>query len=155
MSPGSRLRLVAGSAALVVACAACAPGDDDSRAVIEGTLTLRATDNIDGGWDDCRGTEEYDDVGPGMAVTILDPAGDTIGAGRTRSLRGGDQDGRGVIAQAARAAEVADGTSCTVSFSVGVNDAETFRIQVGSRGDRRASRSELARTQWFVEFEVG
>lgn len=112
---------------------------------ITGTFTL--TDSETGGrWSSCFGTGGYDDFGAGMNVTVRSQNDTVIGSSSTRHLTATDPG-----AEEAQDAEF----SCTVAFSVEVEESDFYLIDVGRRGQLSYSFEELESADWSVALTLG
>jgi len=96
----------------------------------------------------CETRGGYSDIGPGMQATIHNPAGDVIGFAtfETPGLRTQSMEGPlGLVP-----------TECTFTTLVrDVPEAESYGIEVGSRGTVQFSDDELAAAAWFAELSIG
>jgi hypothetical protein len=132
--------------AVVGGLAACSGGGGEAvptttqeRHVITGTFTLQGTegdDFVDIG-DSCSGTGGYDDVEPGLQVTVSDQAGTVIGNG---ALGDGETISEG----------------CQFRFELNSVPLATFyRVEVGRRGQLSYSLDQMKQASWSVELTLG
>jgi len=126
--------------ALFVAACGAGPTPTPSAHTITGTFTLRQDEVIDRSHDDCRGRGGYDDVAPGLGVTVKNETGVIIGTGALV--------GTGRVAYGA--------TKCEYTFTVaGLPEANFYSIEVGRRGELTYSRAEIEAKTWHIEFSLG
>jgi hypothetical protein len=109
------------------------------RHVITGTFLLSGTEGddffADGGG--CQGTSGYDDVEPGLQVTVSDQSGTVIGNGALDS--GEAQEG-----------------GCVFRFEVNnIPVASFYKVAVGRRGEISYSLDQMKQASWSVELSLG
>ena len=109
------------------------------RHVITGTFLLSGTEGedffSDGGG--CQGTSGYDDVEPGLQVTISDQSGTVIGTGALDS---------GQVLEA----------GCVFRFEVNnIPVASFYKVAVGRRGEISYSLDQMKQASWSVELSLG
>lgn len=102
--------------------------------VIQGEFTLLDSDTAS---NDCVGTGGYNDIAPGVSVTVRDGSGSTLATGRL---------GEG---------EALTGLGCTYKFNVEVPDAAFYRVEVSHRGELEYSKAELENADWKVDASLG
>jgi hypothetical protein len=81
--------------------------------LMQGEFALYDSDSAANG---CVGTGGYNDIRPGVSVTVRDGGGDTIATGALGS------------------GEVTAGEFCTYNFRIEVPDADFYRVEVAGRG---------------------
>jgi len=95
--------------------------------------------DLDGSSDCSGGTGGYNDIGPGMPVTVKDETGKIIGSGSLPE-HGKDLEGLG----------------CEWSISVIVpDDAKQYAVEGGDRGAVTYSRAQLDKDGWKAELSIG
>jgi hypothetical protein len=109
------------------------------RHVITGRFLLSGMEGedffADGGG--CQGTRGYDDVEPGLQVTISDQSGTVIGTGTLDSGR--------VLE-----------TGCVFRFEVNnIPVASFYKVAVGRRGEISYSLDQMKQASWSVELSLG
>jgi hypothetical protein len=109
------------------------------RHVITGTFLLSGTEGddffADGGG--CQGTSGYDDVEPGLQVTVSDQSGTVIGTGALDS---------GQVLEA----------GCVFRFEVNnIPVASFYKVAVGRRGEISYSLDQMKQASWSVELSLG
>lgn len=106
--------------------------------VVTGTFLLSGTEGedffADGGG--CQGTSGYDDVEPGLQVTISDQSGTVIGNGALDS---------GEVQEA----------GCVFRFQVNIPVASFYKVAVGRRGEISYSLDQMKQASWSVELSLG
>lgn len=106
------------------------------------TVKLQLLD-FDGGSDCDGGSGGYDDIGPGMPITVKDQDGKLIGSGSLPDS-GESQDVDGVT------------YGCIWSVAVMVpDDAQQYAVEGGSRGAVTYSQETLADHDWTAELSIG
>jgi hypothetical protein len=109
------------------------------RHVITGTFLLSGVEGedfitSDGG---CQGTSGYDDVEPGLQVTISDQSGTVIGTGALDSGQ-------------------AQEAGCVFHFEVNnIPVASFYKVAVGRRGEISYSQDQMKQASWSVELSLG
>jgi hypothetical protein len=136
-----RLALIA---LLLVGCTAAAPTPAPTPQThhLTGTFTLNQHDPVvryQG--NQCNGTGGYDDIKPGLPVTVKDGAGAIIGLGAL------------VSSQAAPV--YTDDRQCVYSFEVTVPDVPFYSVEVGHRGAVAKSRADVEAQGWTVAVTLG
>lgn len=107
--------------------------------VITGTFTLSGTQDEDftTTGSGCEGMNGYDDVEPGLQVTISDQSGTVIGNGTLDS--GEAQEG-----------------GCVFRFQVNkIPVANFYKVAVGRRGEISYSLEQMKQASWSVELSLG
>jgi hypothetical protein len=109
------------------------------RHVITGTFLLSGSEGEDFFADGsgCQGTSGYDDVEPGLQVTISDQSGTVIGNG---ALDSGE----------------AQEAGCMFRFEVNnIPVASFYKVAVGRRGEISYSIDQMKQMSWSVELSLG
>jgi hypothetical protein len=109
------------------------------RHVITGTFLLSGSEGEDFFADGsgCQGTSGYDDVEPGLQVTISDQSGTVIGNGALDS---------GEVQEA----------GCMFRFEVNnIPVASFYKVAVGRRGEISYSIDQMKQMSWSVELSLG
>lgn len=152
--------------------------DESESFVIKGTSLLVGEfgeGDVEGSWDDCRGTGGYDDFGPGQNVSVVDAEGTLIGSGKTESLDRTklrtvvaiDAETSGLGLESRDPAEAEDelldllesmadlGAACLVYFEVEVPASDFYTIEIGRRGELDYSLAEMQERNFYVAFSLG
>jgi hypothetical protein len=165
----TRRNVLIGAAVAVVLVVAIASANSggSSKPTIKGMFTLFDTDVV-GDVDSCSGTDGYDDVGPGMNVTVRNAEGDIIGSGHTRAgdleelaVRSyevdndGEQPGDADLADIKDTLDGVNGLACPLMFEVEVDKSDFYEVEVGSRGKQSYSQKELEDAGWVLNLSLG
>ena len=120
---------------------------EDSAHTLTGTIALVAPGEITGDPGTCRGTNSFDGFGADMEVTVTDGEGTVLGEGRTENVGDGDGAGDPDDATALR--------RCVVTFSVPVDDAPEYQIDVGDLATQTFDRAGLEADDWSIVLNLG
>lgn len=139
-------------ALLMVVLAGCAapaatPSPTPAARTIAGTFTLAQKDRVVrySNAVECNGTGGYDDIKPGVGVTVKDDKGAIVGLGALASVPVPSADPPYVNER-----------RCVYSFSIdGVADAPFYSVEVGHRGAVTYSRADLAAVGWTLALTLG
>lgn len=130
----------------------------------QGSLLL-TDDNLAGeGVTDCGGQGGYSDLGPGADVTVTNESGDIVG---TSQLELNDTtsdvaarmsaDGFGSLDEVKSLLDTVSDfpVLCPMYFDVEVEKAKFYSVEIGNRGQRRQSKSDLEKSDWHVVYTIG
>lgn len=132
--------------AVAAALTACSGGEEPAAEDESGrVLTVRFGLDDLGATCATGGTGGYEDIGPGLPITVRDEAGDVIGSGALTA------EGEDVTIPPNGAAA---GCFWTVPVEV-PDDREFYVIEGGSRGEISFPRSDLESNEWTAEIGVG
>lgn len=134
--------------------------------LMSGTFTLNDdADSVIGSWNDCSGTGGYDDIGPGMNVTVRNGSGEIVATTDTVSLTreivqtttlGKPEMTDDEVDELVDTMEtLVDIGLCVVYFEVDVPVTEFYEVGVGSRGELSYTFEELKDAGFSVNLSIG
>jgi hypothetical protein len=111
---------------------------------LTGTVALVAPGDITGSGTSCKGKNEFSDFGPGLVVTVFDGSGEVIGKGKATNQSASDAPDDGTTA-----------VRCVIEFRAEVDDAASYRVDVGKLATQSFDRSDLEADDWHVVLNLG
>jgi hypothetical protein len=158
-------------------------GEDDGGSATANGKTLRGISilvdsdgGVEGSWDDCQGTEGYDDFGTGMRLSVKGASDEIVGTGDVVNVTeeniedvvraefdSGDEQPIGLDATTEKAGveelrdllEETEGFLCLLYFEANIEASDYYAVELASRGDLSFSRAELADQGYVVGVSLG
>lgn len=127
---------------IIILLAGCAsePTPEPTR-TLTGAVTLMQSDQVRRTDTSCVGTGGYNDIGPGLSVTVRDESDDIVGVGELAY-----QPPEGPVPP----------RRCDYIFTVDELPAAPFyQVEVGERGSLDFSADDLGAQGWHVELTLG
>lgn len=134
----------------------CSPKGETLR----GTVTLHTSEGfVSGPRSECQGTRGYNDIGPGMSVTVRDGKGVILGATTTKAVNALPPERESIltgllVSDKPRRNGIAY-NDCTVWYEVPVANSEFYEVEIGKRGKQVYPRTELVQNGWVVSAVIG
>ncbi|MCP3423819.1 hypothetical protein [Nocardioides pinisoli] len=146
-----------------------------SGKTLRGIAVLFDTDgSVEGSWDDCEGTDGYDDFTSGMSLKITGTNDEIVGSGDVvnvtesniddvaqAELDGDNALGMDATTHEEATAELRDmletgeGMSCILYFEAAIEPSDYYSVELGSRGALNFSKADLEESGYVVGYSLG
>jgi hypothetical protein len=183
-SRNKRLTILIGAGAIVALAAIIATvilvGGGESGATANGkslrgiAMLFDKDGNVEGSWNDCKGTGGYDDFNAGMRLSIKGKDDEIVGTGNVVNITEdnldnvvrAEFDGDSPIGLDSKDPEKAkselrdflksaEGTACVLYFEADIENSDYYSVELANRGDLSFSRDELKKQGYVISTSLG
>lgn len=135
--------------------ATAAVEDDAEPHRLRGTFVLIDPDRIEGPADACTGTGAFDDVRPGLEITVRDDEGTILAVTGARNMTAAEVDEYLVDQNISGVLDPEQEEICPLAFAAEVRPAASYRVEMGSRATITTTADRLAEDDWRVSYVAG